>query len=128
MNDQLNERLVSLMDYIGSVAKDADAFARAQLPDAAREIVAWELWSGVARAVFGVTIAFFAVKYGYRVLRYFQRTDPKIAETPWPIAIVVFVIAAIFGACLFADSATTAIRAVVAPRLVILDYVKGAMR
>lgn len=56
MNDQLNERLVSLMDYIGSIAKDADAFARAQLPDVAREIVAWELWSGVVYGLICVAI------------------------------------------------------------------------
>lgn len=37
VNDQLNERLVSLMDYIGSVAKDADAIAEVKRAQASTE-------------------------------------------------------------------------------------------
>lgn len=121
MNDQLNERLVSLMDYIGSVAKDADAFARAQLPDVAREIIAWELWRSVfllAPAIAALWLAMLFFRKGKAVIK----SDDPFA---W---FFIAVVLAVFGTAGAITSGASAIKAVVAPRLVILDYVKEVMK
>jgi hypothetical protein len=113
------------MDYIGSVAKDADAFARAQLPDVAREIVAWELWSGVfllVPAVVAVWLATFFYRKGMAVVKKNSRDADPFA---W---FLIATILACVGAAGTVTSGTSVVKATVAPRLVILDYVKGVMK
>lgn len=124
MNDQLNERLVSLMDYIGSVAKDADAFARAQLPDVAREIVAWELWSGVVYGLICIAIIAACV-WVFRFALKIMDDNHDGREIP------MFIFSAIVGPVAFIFvlvNTHSIIKAVAAPRLVILDYVKGVLK
>lgn len=124
MNDQLNEHLVSLMDYIGSIAKDADAFARAQLPDVAREIVAWELWSSVFFCFTSVAILALCIWVFRKALR-------AMDDAPDGREIPMFMFSTIVGLISIIAilvNGHAAVKAAVAPRLVILDYVKKAMR
>lgn len=125
MNDQLNERLVSLMDYIGSIAKDADAFARAQLPDVAREIVAWELWSGVFLLVPAIVAVWLATFFSRKGMAVMKKNSSNADPFPWFMGAAVL---AVVGAAGTVTSGTSVIKAVVAPRLVILDYVTKVMQ
>jgi len=112
------------MDYIGSVAKDADAFARAQLPDVAREIVAWELWSGVVYGMICVAILAACVR-AFRKAMWLVNNSRDCYEIPMFIISVGLGVFAFVGLVVNTQSI---VKATVAPRLVVLDYVKGAMR
>jgi hypothetical protein len=124
MTAQLNERLVSLMDYVGSIAKDADAFARAQLPDVAREIVAWELWSGVVYGLICVAILAACV-WAFRKAMWLLNNSRECYDIP------MFAISVVLGVFAFVGlmvNTNGIIKATVAPRLVVLDYVKGVVK
>lgn len=98
---------------------------RAQLPDVAREIVAWELWRGVfllVPAVVAVWLATFFYRKGMAVVKKNSRDADPFA---W---FLIATILACVGAAGTVMNGTSVVKAVVAPRLVILDYVKGVVK
>lgn len=57
-NEELNARLLNLIDWIGAVGKEIEAGAREQVPELAREIIAWGLVeSAIYTAVFTLAAA-----------------------------------------------------------------------
>ena len=45
VNEQLNERLLVLVDWIGEIGKEIENGTREQVPELIREMLAWEFWS-----------------------------------------------------------------------------------
>ncbi len=42
MNTVINDRLAAVLDWVGKLAQDSETFARAEMPELVREVVAWE--------------------------------------------------------------------------------------
>lgn len=124
MNDQLNERIIVLLDYLSSVAKDDDTFARAEIPQVASEIVAWELWSGVLwiiPCIIGCYISYRLCRKGVVTLK------SRGVDESFPLFVVCAVVA-FFSAIGLSSNGTNILKSIVAPRLVILDYVRSVAK
>lgn len=122
MSEVTNEQLGQLLKYIGTLAERADGFVVEQAPLLAREIVAWHMWSNTALAAMYFA-GFVAGVWMARWLWRFPWEDPihrPIAALP-----LVFAVAMATAAL---DCVHTAIKAAVAPRLVVLEYVQRAVK
>lgn len=120
------ERLNDLMDWVGSTAKATEGFVIEQAPLVAQEIVAWEFWGCIGHASLFLAFAI----AGTLTIRLLWRKDKDgnllvddeaarfVPSILGGIACVAFVVAA-------ADYGIHAIKAKVAPRIVIIDYVAG---
>lgn len=127
MNDQtitpeLQQRLITLLDYVGDKAKAAEGFAIEQAPLVAREIVAWQFWSSIFLIFLFVMLG--AVAWSIAVYCWRTRNDWFDPD----FAAMVACFAAVAGIALpLAGGGTNgyiAVKATVAPRLVIIDYIK----
>lgn len=108
MDPELQKSLADLLAY---VKKGAD-FAVAQAPAVAQEIVAWELWSSVVLVCTGIV----TLVTGFLAVRATMRNYDNVAAgvfgiIAFPVGFVMTVVNIYF-----------AVRAIVAPRLVIIEY------
>lgn len=121
MNPELNERLTTLLDYIGTTVKDADTFARGQAPLVAEEIVRWY----VAESILGLVLAIALGAAGLWILRRSKRLT-KIEDEGIAGAMILFglgcLAVAIAMTCINANSL---VRGLTQPRVIVLDYVRS---
>jgi len=124
MDDAMQQRLNALMDFVGEQAKDATAFAKEQAPMVAQEIVRWHLWSNAISAA-AMAIALVAMIYAtHRAIRWFHKNDA------WEISpVLVLPIVGIIGCSITLKGDVQAtVKAATAPRLVIIDYIRGVSK
>lgn len=123
---QLDARLASLLDWLETTGRSAESFVYEQAPLIAREIVAWTLWSNLVYSLLGILALVCAgvlVRIGVRMWRTEKDQNVlgmKLTGLSFPAFVLVLV-----GAAACACHIAPTIKAVVAPRLVILDYVRG---
>lgn len=129
--DRLNEAL----DFILQTAQDGKSFVLDQAPEVAKEIVAWEFWGSVARAAFCMAIFVIAMCVLFKAIGLVRREFGKNVFEQCEGLIMGGILATVVSAVVcFVSGAGVgvngglAIRAHVAPRLVVLDYVKGVVR
>ncbi len=121
MRDDMDTKLVELLDYVGQVARDADGLVRAQAPLVAQEIVAWYTWSSVLGMVVGVAMVVTSVVFLRRTPR--MSDDDSICLTM--VLCSVGLVLGLFGT---GHSVANLVKVSTAPRVMVLEYVKGAMR
>ena len=124
MNPEVSDKLAHLLDWLGNVVNDADTFARAQLPEVAREIVAWELWSSVGwGSLFAIIVVACIVSVVVMLKKTSGMNTGDRMEAIGPFVVPIAVLAAI-SMMFVAGFANDASRAVIAPRVVIIDYIR----
>lgn len=128
MNPEYESKLSALLDYIGSTAKDADGFVREQAPLVAQEIVAWKLGYGLFIVGFGTALLVFGVFMIRAVVREAKRPFADQREFVFVGAGIAGMFGVLIGSINFGCGAYDVLRATVAPRLVILDYVKSVAK
>ena len=115
MNDELNKRLIEALD---SMTK----WTGEQVPLAAQEVIAWEFWSNLIWA----GLCFAAAVICYRLVRRLWGDAEHVLDTDPVIIVPAFVLVlAVVGVCV---SATSAIKCKVAPRVVVIEAVRGYSR
>jgi len=129
MENMAAEKLNVLLDWVGETTKSAQGFMLEQAPLVAQEIVAWEFWSSVlAATMFAVGAAMFSK--GIQMLwrkdeqgRWAVSDDvARAMPTAFgAMAIVGFVVGVAFHTA-------WAVKAQVAPRLVIIEYIGKAVK
>ena len=86
---------------------------------AAQEVIAWEFWSSV---IWG-GLCFAAAIICYRLVRRMWGDAKELIDTdPMIIIPAIFLAMSVLGTCV---CATTAIKCKVAPRVVVIDAVRG---
>jgi hypothetical protein len=119
-------RLNALLDYVGTTAKDADGFVREQAPMVAQEIVAWKFGVGVAQLSFGVVLIVVWVMALITVLREEKKPFADRNEMVSVPCGMFLVMGGVFMCILTVGGIYDTLRASVAPRLVVIDYIKAA--
>lgn len=153
MTDQTtNDRLNDALDFLMRSMQETKDFTMEQAPLVAKEIVAWEFWKSSLAAVACLVAAVFALLVMRRVAVMVDRHYASVAEQArerkksdgryslycddvdarysgeykqlhW-----IGVGVAIFLCIPVVINTANAVKAAVAPRLVVLDYVKGSIK
>lgn len=146
LSAHIQTRLVGLMDYLTETAKIVDSTAKEQLPLFIRDIIAWEFYSNLAWLVLGLVGLIvgltLVIRFLYRVGSIYKKLPEysgdydyrRVAETLRDYFVPPTIITAVAGAILTIPSLIctmshieSTIKPAVAPRIVILDYVKQAV-
>lgn len=124
MNEELKNQLSTFLAKALDIAEKGIEATGEQIPMILQEIVQWEIYSNLIGFAFGVILAFVSCKFIRKTLMYFEKgeDDPMLIAPTIIIAIITGVIAFPCLACVF-----DAVKAFVAPRLVIIEYLKGLL-
>lgn len=134
MDPKVNEQLAELLAFVKKGAEATTDFAVEQAPLVAREIVAWTFWQAVVMMAFGVVMlaaAAVCVKIARKVhtneASYYEDFGRRYMNDGAVFLIIALCAAAIVttvgGAIQIGTYTPDAIKAVAAPRLVIIDYI-----
>lgn len=119
----LEARLASLLDFVGESAKDATSFAVEQAPLVAQEIVRWHIAFYAFGALVGFGVAIALALTARHLLRKAARAaydTEAYVGIGWALAFFASV-AVVFSVI----QAGTAVKGIVAPRLVVIDEIKS---
>lgn len=112
------------IDWLQKTGAQVQDFAVEQAPLYCREVVAWEFWNGVFSSTIGlfflVTPLIVICKY-----RHWLKEDIKVCGPGSFAATILFPCICAGGLIAFCTSAPQAIKAAVAPRLVIVEHLRG---
>ena len=139
----VNERLAAVLDWMGRLATDSEAFVRGELPELVKEVVRWERVSAGGWAAVSVAVLTVCLYVGAKAMRDARRDGSLQAdekkrlghENDWngyddhkgtrlAVALVVAVPTFIVAAC----NTHAAVKAWTAPRLVVLEWVRAMGR
>lgn len=123
MNEELNRKLLELLDSVQSTGKDAYAFLEGELPLLLREIVHYG-------TVFytSLAIVFFSLFTTMVVLcLIFIRFKKESPQNDWDIGATITGIFSVipFGLCI--GMTMMAVKTIIAPRLYLLEVIKGLL-
>ena len=117
-----------LLDWLKESGEKGAAFIEREAPLLAQEIVAWYFWSSVFELSLGLC---FMLLVGIALaISLFQISKIAVEEARQAIAFPACIIAALAAAVpgiAVVDGAYCATKATVAPRLVILEHITGAV-
>lgn len=125
--DTTEQNINQAIDWLQKTGGQIQDFATEQAPIYCREVVAWELWGNVTSAIgslIGLAIVFYVAK----------KTKSWImeqAEDCHPGALfgaVGIIVAGVFLISGFAVSVFGAVKAAVAPRMVIIEHLRGIQK
>lgn len=122
LSANIQSRLIGLMDYLTETAKIVDSTAKEQIPLFIKDIIAWEFYSNLAWLVLGLTGLIIGLTLVVRFLWRIGFICKKLPEYGNGDYDYRHTAEKLRGYLLPPTIMTT-----VAPRLVILDYVKQAM-
>lgn len=129
MNDELqaklNESGAELIDWLRGVAEKGGEFVAEQAPLLAEEIVAWHFWSSVFMAVVLLLGAAFVFCVS-AVIWFKARRVFWDDYGPEPVLILPFIVVSLL-LVFAASNCYEAVKASVAPRIVLIEYAGQAM-
>ena len=129
MNEQTQAKLDALVQYLCDSVKDGGDFLRDQAPLVAKEIVSWTFAIGLLGTIVSLAILLVILTFGVLSLRRGQWSDSADPENKWAVGqIICGLLLAIWlaaGMPYGMSCAHDAIKAACAPRLVVLDYLRG---
>ncbi len=123
VDSELKSRLIHYLDTVERIVSDTAAFTAEQAPQVAHEIVAWHFYSHMFGAVVLAALSIIVAAIATITYRNAEKIDPVATEV---VQLFSYVIGAILTAALlgFSISNTSeAIKAQVAPRLVVLERI-----
>ena len=124
MSPETEKQVNEAIDWLQQVGGSVQDFAVEQAPLYCREVVAWTLWVNVAQVALSVLLialgGAFIWKNKSRIGKAFE--EMELAYPAAAIISSVVMVTALIGGC---ESAACAIKAAVAPRLVIVEHLRG---
>ena len=121
MNQETEKNINEAIDWLQETGASVQDFAVEQAPLYCREVVAWELWSGVAGGVLGIAVilvGLWLLRIGRALIRCGNDCDAFLP-------MLGGVLASAIGAIILSESTPRAIKAAVAPRMVIVEHLRG---
>lgn len=121
MNEQTEKNINEAIDWLQETGGSIQDFAAEQAPLYCREVVAWELWHGIAGVVLGLAVLLFGVWLVRRAMAMYRPDSDGSEMFPGMAGGLAIVGGVVIVAC----SAPSAIKSAVAPRLVIVEHLRG---
>lgn len=125
--EQLTDRLINSIDHVAAWVESAESMASEQAPLVADEIVRFGVWShgaGVAVGVLSIPAAIVLVYVGIVMFRRYDRTRNEACSMLGAFCSVFSVVVFVIGVVMASMNAVSFIKAVAAPRLYILEYLR----
>lgn len=121
MNPETEKNINEAIDWLQSTGGSIQDFAAEQAPLYCREVVAWTLWSGVASITLGVVLLIVGAWLMRKAVAMYHAKDNGDEVVPgMGGAIAIFA-----GIFITWCSASDTIKAIVAPRLVIVEHLRS---
>lgn len=117
MNDELQKKLIQWAEKIGDIASE-------QLPDFAMQIVAYKIWVSYIWMTIGFSLAAVLGFIVVILILFLCFSDAKERDDLCG-CIAIFLFAACFPLAVGGYNYTQVIKCEVAPKLVIIDYIRG---
>jgi hypothetical protein len=109
-----------LLDWLKTTAERSSEFVEREAPLLANEVVAWHFWSSVFLASAILFFSFALLGFATWLWRMGGKDPRECSMIVFLVGLLIWIPAIING--------YEAVKASVAPRVVILEYVKGAMK
>lgn len=122
MNDKVNEQLADLLAFVKAGAEKTTDFAVEQAPLVAREIVAWQFWSALVTVVMAAALLVAIWTFSLRIWRKATEEDKSDSDSVVMYWIVVLTVSLVLVIPMLLNFPTV-IKSIVAPRLVVIDYI-----
>jgi len=126
MSDEVNQRLVTMIDSIGEVVKRADGFASEQLPLVVNEIIRWEIMEGllfVGLALVFLSAGGWFARICWKEWKKNQEGHRSIDGGLWILCFILSCVSIFIGSVIIIPASLQTTKAITAPRLVVLNYV-----
>lgn len=126
MNPEIEKQIVSLIEAAKQTCSDTVSFITQQAPDVIAQLIRWKICEGVFFAVFGAALlgaAFKLFRVTYKSHKAGDADD--VVWVPAGMAIVAMSIGGVVAAC---NGVTQAVKATIAPKVLILEMVTDAVR
>lgn len=120
MNEKTETNINEAIDWLQKTAEGVQDFAVEQAPLYCKEVVAWQLWSSLIWAVFGLLVVIIAVYLIGRCIRSFRDKDEICVG--FGLGGAVLMVAGLFP---LLGGTMDAVKAAVAPRIVIIEHLRG---
>lgn len=122
MNEELKNQLSTFLSKALDIAEKGIDTAGEQIPALLQEIVYWQISSNSILFVFGIILSFVAYKTARSINLEKDFDDPCII-----LSKAILLISSGIGCVPLLVCSLDAVKALVAPRLVILEYLKGLL-
>lgn len=123
MSDEVNQRLITMLDYIGEAVKRADGFATEQIPLVVHEIIRWEIASGVCGIIFALLLIVLGGWASRWCWKEGENRQSNLSDDTLFFGLIVGAISFVIGAIILPPASMQTVKALIAPRLVVLNYV-----
>ena len=134
MTKELEQKMMTTLDWVGEVADGSKEFILEQAPIYAQEIIAWHFWSNTIVAVLCLISLIPLIKYTNKWLKRIKDIKEENKglsvlygqDVEGPIAIVSLLVCTIIVVILMASSSSIdAAKAKMAPRVLIMEHFRG---
>jgi len=124
MNPETETNINEAINWLQQTGGQIQDFAAEQAPLYCREVVAWEFWQGLTLSVIGLMIIIIPLIALWRFRKWIKQDLENVGAGGF-FSIMGSIILTIVGFVIIAGNAPCAIKAVVAPRLVIVEHLRG---
>jgi hypothetical protein len=125
MTPEIEKEIVLLIKAAKEAGSDAAAFIGQQAPDVIAQLVRWNVGMGIIELVFGLVILVGAYKL---FMVTYRKVDDGMDDIVWVPAGVLIGIAIVAGPCLAYSGAITATKAVLAPKVLVIEAISNLAR
>ena len=124
MNEHTEQNINEAIDWLQQTGGQIQDFATTQAPLYCQEVVAWTFWMGFICSLIGAIFTLIGV---YWVFKFIGTLDKNKDDLTASGAVYLFgsLIALMVGGFTFAQNIEDTIKAKVAPRLVIVEHLRG---
>jgi hypothetical protein len=121
MTPQTEENINEALNWLQETGSAVQDFAVEQTPFYCQEVVAWAFWEGAFYASAGLLLGIFGLIGFVKFFQWLPESDYESNAKTMP-AFIVAIIGSLVGLSLIANHLPDAIKAVVSPRLVIVEH------
>lgn len=119
----IQDKIATYIESAEGVVSDAYLLLQEQAPQLVEEIVKWAFWGQVLNAAFVLPLIIVFTLTIIYCLKAAERTN----DEAWCAPALCFVAGFIFSVCVFSSSVKLAVKAKVAPRVVVMEEIRAVM-
>jgi hypothetical protein len=124
MKPETEVNINEAIDWLQQTGESLQDFASEQAPLYCREVVAWELWSGAIFTGFGIILATIGIIALMKFIRWMNEDEGEPNHRTVP-SMIVALLGIVIGPMQIIHHAPKSIKAVVSPRMVIIEHFRG---
>lgn len=124
MNEHTEQNINEAIDWLQQTGGQIQDFATTQAPLYCQEVVAWTFWMGIICCGFAVVLLAIAATIGLKLPRWFKEDDYD-GSFRTVAGVIVCILAPFIAAIILTEHLGNTIKAKVAPRIVIVEHLRG---